>query len=438
MISPIDLEQKLKNLENKVAGFLAAKKWFLPGAFLFSLLFSWLSFPFWSQAMPAWSRFFIAQDRVYGIFTLLAGFFISMVLPRNWRPAFHLLILLAAWLIPCFFLKVFRPIVLGPIAYLVLNALLLRRPRLGRPAKLLNALFVLGTFAVLIGALGWDAEISRDYRFFRFFWTLHLEILTLFFLAQSFQSGALPFSISLNPLQLLAPMTWPTEMKFESDKGKQKYLRALGFFQLLVAQVIFWILLIVVSRLPTTFTPVNSILHYTVFVFFVMAALGVVSAFVHLFGYQAPDATYFMILAKSPLEIWQRGSTYTAQFFFRNIYFPVWVRSRQTWLATSVLVLAIFFNLYLFHDFFLRELLRRVAPTLPVMVGTTAQTFVLPALWMLSWLIWILAFYFMTRVFAFLRTGWGLWIAILLTHLGSSQMFGVARLLGAWLGISFD
>jgi hypothetical protein len=438
MISPIGLEQNLKNLEKKVAEFLAAKKLFLPVAFLFSLLFCWFCYPFWSQAMPAWSRFFIAQDRVYGVFTLLAGFFISMVLPRNWRPAFHLLILLAAWLIPCFFLKVFRPIIWGPIIYLAVNAVVLRRPRPGNLHKFLSAFVVLGTFAVLVWALGWDAETSRDYRFFRFFWTLHLEILTLFFLAQSFQKSSLPFSISLNPLQLISPMTWPPEMKLESDEGKQKYLRALGFFQLIVAQVIFWILLIVVPHIPVTFTPVNSILHYTVFVFFAMAALGVVSAFVHLFGYQAPDATYFMILAKSPLEIWQRGSTYTAQFFFRNIYFPIWVRSRRTWLAASVLVLAIFFNLYLFHDFFLRELLRWVAPTLPVIVGTAAQTFVLPALWMLSWLIWILAFHFMTRIFAFLRTGWGLWIAVLLTHLGSSQMFGVARLLGAWLGISFD
>jgi hypothetical protein len=94
--------------------------------------------------------------------------------------------------------------------------------------------------------------------------------------------------------------------------------------------------------------------------------------------------------------------------------------------------------LHLFHEFFLRELLRFIAPTLPIRPATFAQTFLVPLLWTLSWGAWIIIFQFFLKTTKLLRTSKGAWAAIILTHLGSSQIILVSKWLAISLGLKIE
>lgn len=438
MLSPVELERKILSVEKSLSQWLSNRREFLLVAFLISAAFTRFVYPLWTRPMPNWSRFFLAQDRLFAVLTLLAGVFVSVWMRKSWRKWFYPLLMITAWLVPCFILKVERPIVAAPILFIFLATGLLRLSVSSTAAKSARGLCIAVVFLTLVWLLGLDAETSKSYQLFRYFWTLHLEMLLLFFVAANFRRQTPAAAINLNPLQLVAPLPWPEEMVLENNDRDLRELRASGFLQLLYAQIVFVGLMFLLPQVSAPPVDGNNPLHYLIFLVFVSAVFSTVTGFLRLFGYRAPDATYFVMLAKSPWEIWQRGSTYMARFFFRNIYFAIWSRTRQVWLATSILVLAIYVNLYLFHELFLRELLRWLSPSLPIGAGTSQQIYLLPLLWMLSWLAWMAVFYGLQKVFRFLRSDYGAWLAILITHLGSSQMFWVARNLARALGTSLD
>jgi len=400
-------------------------------------LYSWLSYPFWAQIQPGWSRFFLAQDRYWSSVTLFSGFCLSFILPYSWRAYFFRILFAAIWLVPCFVLKIYRPVVLAPVAFVALNTLWLLLPRPTWARKFLAAGFVTASFVFLLWLIGLDAGLSKDYRLFRFFWVLHLEMLLLYYLRESFRSQAILPSISLNPLQLFAPLPWPTTLSRADNKTEIHSLQVSGLLQLFVAHAIFLLLLWVVPKLPVEIPYVGSLLQYVTFIFFATAAFNCVSGPLRMFGFRAGDATYFLALSKSPLEIWQRGSVYMAQFLFQVVFFPIWKRTRQLWLAGGVLVLLVLIHIYFFHELFLRELLRWLAPTLPIAETQWDQIFWVPIFWMSSWVLWIGLFHGLTKVFRFLKTENGAWVAIVLTHLGSSQIFLVAKEMAALFGIQY-
>jgi hypothetical protein len=438
MLSPVELEQKINQFEEGLSSQLAKRRWVIPLSFFFIGAYLWWAFALWTKPMPSWSRFFIAQDRLYAQMTLLVGFYVSFIMPIHWRKYLFPLLMICSWLVPVAVLKIDRPIVFAPVVFLFINALTLRRSRVGMISKFAAASFAVLSFGILVWLIGRDAEISKTYDLFRYFWTLHVEMLLLYFLSAAFRSEPVSFEQSLNPVQLVLPLPWPKNLSLLPKSKDLEVLRMSGLLRAAYGQAVFVVLLLVIPRMPIPAPEANNPRHYLSFIFFVSACFATVTGFLRMFGYNAPPASYFLLLAKSPLEIWQRGSTYMAQFLFNNVFLPTWLRSRKMWLASVVLIVVVFFDLYLFHELFLRELLRWLAPTLPIRSGTTQQIFLLPLLWMCSWLLWIATFFGLTKVWPFLKTDTGAWVAIVLTHLGCSQMYWLARLMAKALGTSLD
>ncbi|MGZ5279373.1 MAG: hypothetical protein ACXWC9_05500 [Pseudobdellovibrionaceae bacterium] len=429
------MESRILSFEKSCVEKFSRSSWFLILVLIAVALYSWLSYPVWAQTQPGWSRFFLAQDRYWSAVTLFFGFYLGFVLPFSWRKYFYQILFAAIWLVPCFVLKIYRPIIVAPIAFVALNTFWLLLPRVTWSRKIGAAGFVAASFVLLLWLIGLDAEISQDYRLFRFFWVLHLEMLLLYFLRESFRSQAILPSISLNPLQLFAPLPWPTTLSRADSKAEIRTLQVSGLIQLVFAQTLFFLLLIAVPKLPVEIPYLGNMLQYAAFIFFATAAFNIVSGSLRIFGFRAGDATYFLALSKSPLEIWQRGSAYMAQFLFQVVFFPIWKQTRKLWLAGTVLALLVLIQIYFFHELFLRELLRWLAPTLPIAETQWEQIFWIPIFWMSCWLVWIGLFHALTKVFRFLKTEHGAWVAIFLTHLGSSQILFLAKEVAALFGI---
>ncbi len=436
-MSPVAFEQKFLAFEKSCIEKLSRGSGFLWFALVWGVLNSWLSYSVWARPQPDWSRFFLAQDRYWGAATLFFGFYFSFVIPHQIRVYFHRILFVIVWLVPCYLLKIERPIVLAPVLYVVICTVALSWPRSLWTRKIVAALVVLFTFVGLLWWLGKDAELAKDYRLFRFFWVLHLEMLLIYFLRESFRAPKISLSVALNPLQLFSPLPWPTDLTLAEKKWEIRSLQVSGLMQIIFAQLLFWILLLTVPSLPVDIPVLGHLLQYVTFVIFATAALNCVSGMLRMFGFRAADATYFLVLAKSPLEIWQRGSTYMAQFLFQVVFFPIWKQTRKMWVAGGVLAILVLIHIYFFHELFLRELLRWLAPTLPIAQTSWDQIIWLPVFWFLSWMIWMTAFYLLTKAFRFLKTENGAWVAILLTHLGSSQIFWLAKEMATLCGVNY-
>lgn len=437
-MSPVELEAKILNFEARLSTRGADNKLTLWIGIAIGCILLIATYPLWNTQMPGWSRFFIIQDRYWGGIVLFAGFVLSLLIPTRFNSYLFPLLALATWVIPCAILHIYRPYALAPVVFLAFNAFVLMRSRPSTLHRLMSAGAVLVSFAILIWGLGADAAASKDYNLFRLFWTMHLEILAIYFFATSLSTGAVSTIVTLNPVQLFFPLPWPRSLALTKDKHRLRVLRTSGFIRLFLSEVTIVALFYVLPLLPSGQNISASLWHYLSFLLFVSAGLGTVTGFLRAFGYETKDATYFMILAKSPLELWQRGSTYMAEFLFQNVFFPTWKISRNTWIAGSVLISAIFFHLYFFHEYFLRELLRWMEPSLPIPPSSWEQAFLVPMLWMFCWLMWIALFALVTKYFKFLKSDWGAWIAVLLTHLGSSQMMLAARSLANLLGYQLN
>jgi hypothetical protein len=432
-MTPQKLEAQFLKIERSLILRLSQISWSVNSGLVLGTLCLFLVFPLWSTPQPEWSRFYLAQDRFWGAVALFYGFYFSLLVPHRWKSWCYLFLMCTAWLVPLFILQIARPVIIAPIIFVIASTFwvsIYRRRAIQANAKVnkfLFSLIVIGGFVLVLWLLGQDAAKTQDHRLFRYFWTLHLELLVLFFLGNLFSTKTTPLENSLNPLQLLAPFPWPESIRLAQEPRQLYELRVAGLLQLIRTNFTFALLMLVLKWLPKSAGPWTSFTHYVSYLLFISAALGTVSGFIKLFGYQAPDLTYFLFLAKSPLEIWQRGSTYMAKFLFQFVYLPSWKFTRRTWVAALAVLLAVFVHLHLFHDLFLREVVRWLTPELPVAATSWAVTFGTPLVWSLIWVIWIGIFQVLRRIIPFLHSDSGAWVAILLTHLGSSQIMLATR-----------
>lgn len=422
MFAPKDIEIAWTKTEDKLADFLEKKKWHKAFLFFASLIIAYFSYGLWAQnSFPPWSRFNLVQDRLWATYVLIFLSFIPLFIHQLRHSVLFLLFAVSiAWLFPIYKIDALSLNAIAPIIYLVACAVIVNIKFL---ARFLKAALIVLLFLGLVSWVTRNAILSENSKLILYFSNLHLDLLLLYFIGSIFNKKPFPNSLHFNPLQLIAPSPLPEqlEMKNNSSYEKQFIKGMLGIFN---AQFIFVFLIFLLTQ-DAIARNTNPLLYYCVFILTIVAAMKMVSSLLWIYGIKTVSATYFLILAKSPIEVWQRGSVFVADFLFNKIYLPIWKRSRSITLAAIATVFSVLVHVFVFHEMLIKTLLRYQFGDF--LFGSFGLNQALQwGIWVAIWLVWILIFSI------FLKTTKPLhsisvfqWILVFLTHIGSALVFPI-------------
>ncbi|CAN5407132.1 hypothetical protein BH10BDE1_BH10BDE1_30760 [soil metagenome] len=154
------------------------------------------------------------------------------------------------------------------------------------------------------------------------------SILFWFWIVSRTRNGTLTFREITNPMNALRAWPWPPPTE---DKTSTEHIWWNGIANILLGYTLFaacaW--LTVHDRVGLQKVGFNYIIHILIDV----ATLNLIPGVARLFGFNLIDATYFSFLAKSPAELWRRGSVYNYKFNIEFIFWPVIRFVRNYWVA---------------------------------------------------------------------------------------------------------
>lgn len=416
------IEDGFKKLESSLCDFVAKK----PALdFIFALLITfyiYLSYNIWSQPLENGNPLLFAQDRFWAIVAIAPFAFLSFYVSSKIQTALLVITVTASWILPLYKMESLTWFAAIPLLFLAVISLLFRISFTSSLARSMRAFMILLLFLVSFWGISKAPQFSGDAKIFMYFVFLHAEILAVIFFLRSLQSRKPQTQQIWNPLQLVGPLPWPESNTVTREEAR--VLRARGWLEIFRGQLTFMFIVLMFRYIPVYDNWNGRLVSYLGFIFAVSGGMAVISGFQHIFGFAVPPASNFIFFAKSPLEIWQRGSTYMARFLFETLFFPLWKRTRTFAIPTIVVGLVVFFHLFFFHDLVLRSLLVKLSPHLPIAKPQIENYLWQPLIWSGLWLVWILIF------------EWGLkktplrqwvWILIALTHLGSSQILWLSQ-----------
>lgn len=414
-MSPNQFEFKWKTVEDKITSYFVQSNFsFLIFLTVLSGL-SYLLLPLWqSSDYPAWARLNLAQDRYWASLTIIIGSLFFYFIPQKITNIYLIFILCLSWFIPVYLLDSLRISSLYPILYILINSILIFKFKEYKKSLLIICTFL---FLILVVLFGLDVELSKKGKLFQYFSLIHFEMLFFYFIQTIYQQN-FNFIFNFNPLQLYSPIPIPAESEFIQNKQFKKTYFVKGMIEIAQSVLLFSCLFI---SLKVDFLKRQDsiIIQYVVFLFFVIAVMKSLHGILWLFGFKTPSATHFVLLAKSPLETWQRGSTFVAKFIFNAIYFPLWKAFRSQFFAVTGVLLFVFFHLFILHDILLKNILILFFPafqTMPASFHQLSQQLI----WFLVWFLWIMGFMFsFQRIEYFKKSAFGQWLLIVFTHIGN-------------------
>lgn len=417
-MSPIDIEKKITKFENDLITKLSASGYSVFFVTLVLLSSLYLILPVWTKnPFPEWSRFFIAQDRIWALTSLLSGAYLFHFTKDSFKPLVAALSIACSWIIPIYLLGSFRLEALAPLIYIALNTLLLYKYKRFKIPSLIISVFM---FLVLILFLGYDVILNKDGKIFQYFSILHLEVIIFFYINMIFSTNN-SYLFYLNPLLLFSPLPIPDESSIVVNKNEKKFYLLKGLLFIAEAQVLLLIIIFIFNFLDFKIPPSIPVQFY-LFIIFISAGMKICSGLLWMYGIKSPATSHFLLLAKSPLETWQKGSVFFAKFIFSKIYLPLWIRMRSHILSTTFSISFILFHLYLFHEVILGNLLVWLFPSLNFMSSSIASL-KQQALWVILWILWILFFEFtLSKIDLLKKSSLGHWLLVFITHLGNMSI----------------
>lgn len=352
-MTPTQFESKWQTTEDRITNYLAQSPFIF---FLFLTIIAISAYallPLWQfPNYPGWARLNLVQDRYWASLIIITGSLLYYFLPKKWMNLYLVFILCLSWFIPVYILDSLRVSSIFPVLFLLLNSLSIFY---FKKYKKLLLFFCVFQFIALNLLLGLDVELNKKGKLFQYFSLIHFEMLFFYFIQTIYQEKT-NFAFNLNPLQLYAPIPIPRESEFiQNNSSLKKNYFIKGFLEIAQSFAIFCLLFVFIKK-DILKQNHSIIIPYIVFLFFVIAAMKSIHGILWVFGFKTPSATHFIFLAKSPLETWQKGSTFIAKFIFNIIYFPLWKRFRNQAIATFGVLAFVFFHLFLLHDFFLKKL----------------------------------------------------------------------------------
>lgn len=396
MISPIVVEQKLTALEQKILGRLEniTAQWgpvlaiLLLGAF-----YHYIVFPLAMTPSPFGVRIDLFLDRRILYTSLCSGALFFYYFPTSWFGVLRYLTLTFSWVLACYWIM--EPgwsMTAVPLCALG-GYILLRYSQKSRFLALAGApLFIL--FFLAVGyLLAHEAATNNNNQILKLFWILHPQMYLLFVVYWVLAVN-LPKKedFAFVPTNFAWSTLWPEETTFCLDKVEQKKLWWKGFWNCYTGAILFAIAFLEKNLLASLHVQgFGAILgHYTYFILFLVASFSQLVGMSRLFGVNCPDPTYFMVLAKTPMETWQRGSTYTYRFFFRHIYLPLYRLFRNYALAVLASFVLVITHMMLFQEIFIRSFYAVLVPELRAPPLNLLSNLLYSASWSGLWLVLII------------------------------------------------
>ncbi len=395
------------------------------GVVALAAFFYFFLWPKWTLAFPDWARFNLAQDRTWLVAALVVFGFFAPWVPRRALGAYSAGSLGLAWVWSCWKLgavvwqaavfPVYIVLVAG-CAWLVAGA----AARSPRPlSRWLAVVAVVFGFAACMWAAG-RAGLSGSVAYLRFFWLLHPEGYVLAALGLVAMAGAGRrargdvATLALAPVFVCNALPIPEETRIE-NADRRVWWR--GWWNIALNFLILRMMIGLTSFQVPAGALAGAAFQYLYFCLFVVAGMNVTSGLLRMFGADAPDATRFLFLAATPLEIWKRSSTYMYLFIFRLVYLPVFRATRSlaaTFLATAA---AVILQVFLLHEVGVRFFYAALFPEFGASSGLAPGVLAFAAAFVGVWAAMIVAYRWTLQRF-FARRGWlgASWWPVLATH----------------------
>lgn len=396
MISPISVEKKFLELEEKLflkMGNITAKWAPAIAILLLGAFYHLIVFPLAMTPSPFGVRIDLFLERKILYSALCTGALLFYYCPTSWFGILRYLTLTFSWVLACYW-------IMEPgwsMAAIPLCALggyvLLRYSQKSRSLALAGApLFVL--FFLAIGyLLAHEAATKNNSQVLKLFWILHPQMYLLF-VVYWVLAVKLPAkeNFALVPTNFAWSTLWPEETNFCLEKVEQKKLWWKGIWNCYTGAILFAIAFLGKNLLASLHVQgLGAIFgHYTYFILFLIASFSQLAGMSRLFGVNCPDPSYFMILAKTPMETWQRGSTYLYKFFFRHIYIPLFGLFRNYIFAILASFVLVIIHMMLFQDIFIRSFYALLVPELRAPPLNLLSSLVFSISWASLWLILII------------------------------------------------
>jgi hypothetical protein len=311
----------------------------------------------WEMNFPARAHFEVVAATRFFISPLLIASVFFLWVPNQARAAAAWVTLAAMW-IAWFLSSLAVPflstwgVLFFPIVTAVTALLFAWRGRPSYRPGLAALVLSLVFFAFLI-QIAREAEANVSAYWVDRVWSMQPSY--YYVMAMSFllaEHGAKNFSaLATNPSHLLFPLVWPLDTApgpRDSGFAARYELWCEGALRAAKALLVTFLLIAgqVLLRPETGGTVARSLWFYLFLLgaTVVLGNLGVGLA--QMFGVPAPPGTWFIFLARSPLDFWKRDSTYAYKFAIRFIYFPAARVFKKAWPA---LIFA--FAFFIFYRF---------------------------------------------------------------------------------------
>jgi hypothetical protein len=292
----------------------------------------------------------------YGILAALPLSLLSLVLPNRAHFHFQFLCLIVIWGTTWHYLfgQIQDPRVraLCAISLPVINgaAWLLLRWRQGGGSWKRGALAFTVFYWTLIALIS-RSLASEPRHFLIQFWGLKTQFIWITALIWAYRQPLKSenLSIALSPVNALRGALWPRDLRWSGHElSERRTLWWWGVCNLVLAYILL-IFRMWAERGPVPhLTPEFSLrsANYFLGILNDVAVFNFLTGSIRLFGYRVQDATNFVLLARTPADIWRRGSVYNYLFVLQYVYMPLLrvTRNRNNFLVTFIAFLVFFVN----------------------------------------------------------------------------------------------
>ncbi len=333
-------------------------------------VFGGLILPTLRHDFPAWSRYDLMQDRVWITLSLVLLSPLHFLIPRQYLGLFYSVVMLLGWSI-CGTLLGLSPGVwlLHPIffflMYFTINKISCTKPTI---EILVKSTIILTLFGIDLLLAGWVASHGSP-NYLTLLSKFRFEYILIFALFLIFSGHSKKSGLLLQPLQLSHAIPLPQDAFY--NPATKNWWRGIYNVSLgsLLSLVLGQLALLNPSSLATTpflSSVLSSFFLYFYFCLFVIASMNIISGLARIFGLELRDGTYFLFLAKSPLEFWRRSSTYLYQFVINYVFLPIVRRTRSTLAAVSLSAIFTLLQIFFLHEICVRGFLKLAYPQLQI------------------------------------------------------------------------
>jgi hypothetical protein len=192
------------------------------------------------------------------------------------------------------------------------------------------------------------------------------------------------------------------------------------------------ILLIVVFKLVRNYQHlsshsfwIDSPLQYLEFLLAVIAGFNIAVGITRMYGVPAADITRFPFLARTPLEIWKRGSSYVYDFILRFVFLPAYRSTRSIFATSLICLLVVVMHLFLFHEILIRKFYQLALPALSAPQVDPRVVLIFAFSYAFVWYVLIVIFDLLWRKVLARKTSLQ-WLSVFVTQAAVSYVYAMS------------